>query len=91
MCINEKIFRFIDNIRNRCAMEHCRYTKHEAIEKLCRIVTDVGEAFAHTYTHDCICGMNKISEGLVDSHIIEFIQQAVTEKLIKLSSLCERM
>ena len=75
-------------------MEHCRYSKSEAIEKLCEIVTEVGEVFDHAYTHDCICGENKFSEGLVDSHIIEFIQQAVKEKIkrrIKISEKVKKM
>lgn len=60
--------------------------KKEAVERLCSLVTKVGEHFNHKHAHDCICGANKMSDLVLDSEILNFIEDAVEEKLMLPSS-----
>ena len=54
-------------------------TADEVIERLCKLVTKVGEQeFNHKHMHDCFCGENATFpfEG-VDEEVIAFIEKAV--------------
>jgi hypothetical protein len=58
--------------------------KKEVIERLCALVTKVGDKhFDNEFAHDCFCGLSPVSsrnpDGVrVDDEIINFIECAVT-------------
>ena len=56
------------------------YSKEETIQELCKLITEIGGYFNHQYSSDCICGENPCGTR-VDYHIVNFIQEAVKEKL----------
>ncbi len=58
-------------------------TKEETIERLCKIVTKVGEHFEHTYAHDCFCheADPNWDDFRCDDEVLDFIEEAVNEKL----------
>jgi hypothetical protein len=60
-------------------------TKEEVIKRMCQLITQVGSSqkFQSLFSHDCICGENKIAGNnpRVDIEIIQFIEKAVQEKL----------
>jgi len=56
--------------------------RNEVIEKLCEICSRVNEKhFEWDYKSDCFCVENKCSPGEFDEQIIEFISDAVDEKI----------
>ena len=58
--------------------------KEEVIEKFCILASTVNqECFKHSVPSDCFCSTNSLSETvfMFDPKIIEFIQDAVNEKL----------
>jgi hypothetical protein len=58
--------------------------KNDSIKELCRLVTEVGErVFNSTIAHDCFCGENEYTSGIVHPDIIEYIKQAVYDKMLK--------
>lgn len=58
--------------------------RQEVLEKLCEICTRVNEKhFDWDYKSDCFCGDNKYSPGEFDEEIIDFISEAVDEKILK--------
>lgn len=55
--------------------------KQDAIERLCRLVTKVGEeVFNHTQAHACFCRNN--ADPRIDVNVIEFIERAVSDRII---------
>jgi hypothetical protein len=66
---------------------------HPAISRLCALVTKVGAHFGHKYAHDCFCGQGLTYHGVVafrlDDEIVEFIENAVSEKIMMESRKCK--
>lgn len=61
-------------------------TKQEVLERLCALVTTVGELeFDSTLSHDCFCGRIDVDDRYfrVEEEVIDFIVDAVREKLFK--------
>ena len=63
-------------------------TDKETIERLCGLVTEVGEHHHHKHTHDCFCGGNERCD--VSEVLIEYIENAVREKAIRNPQLWRR-
>ena len=58
--------------------------KEETIERLCDLVTHIGgKHFENKVSHDCFCGKNPLDIDIeqIDESIIEFIEDAVKEKM----------
>jgi len=58
--------------------------KDEVIYRLCELVSKVGrQKFNNSYPHDCFCGENPLKIGIfhVDEVVIDFIEEAIEEKL----------
>ncbi len=58
-------------------------TKEETIERLCKLVTKIGEHFEHRYAHDCFCheADPNWDDFRCDDEVLDFIEEAVNEKL----------
>lgn len=70
----------------------------EVHETLCKLVTEVGTRMSRIpngrqVTHDCICGENPMSEGIVDDEILMVISRGTEIELAKIErseQLCQR-
>lgn len=62
-----------------------KLSKPEVIVLLCELVSKVGvEKFGNKYMHDCFCGLNTVvGFKAVDEEVIQFIADAIEEKMSK--------
>lgn len=63
----------------------------ETIERMCALITEVGEYFDHTHSHDCICGGEneraEVSDILV-SYIETAVKKAIKDESINRCGFC---
>lgn len=60
-------------------------TKQETLERLCNLVTKVGEAeFGSRHAHDCFCSEQHLPDEYVciAEEVIDYIEVAVIDKLM---------
>jgi hypothetical protein len=55
--------------------------KEEVINRLCSLITEVGDATGNTHSTDCFCGFTTPSGETVSDEIIHFIEQTVRDAL----------
>ena len=59
--------------------------KVDAIERLCKLVTKVGEdVYDNSVAHDCVCYKQEIVNAQIDEDVIKYIESAVFEALSKI-------
>lgn len=66
-----------------------KLTKQQTIERLCALTDKVNEHFNYQHQMDCFCGLNKlhqIHEYRNDGFVLDFIEEAVKEKLTQYGS-----